>query len=187
MNWLEWVGTVLGLINVALIVRRSVWNYPFGIAMVIVYFFVFAEAKLYSDAILQVFFLLIQVYGWWNWTVAIRDTGDLPVGPLRTWQRVAWGAGTVLAGVVWGWGMARWTDAAAPFADAFVAGASVAAQILLARRRIETWVLWILVDIVAIALYVSRDLMATAGLYAVFLVLSVIGLHSWYKAMGRSR
>src|SRR4029453_19570025 len=67
MGGIEVAAALLGIINVVLVVRRSVWNYPFGIAMVALYFFVFWDAKLYSDALLQIFFLLIQVYGWWAW------------------------------------------------------------------------------------------------------------------------
>ena len=76
MGGIEIAAALLGVINVLLVVRRSVWNYPFGIAMVSLYFFVFRDAKLYSDALLQIFFLLIQLYGWWAWTRA-----------LHTWRR----------------------------------------------------------------------------------------------------
>jgi len=79
--------------------------------------------------------------------------------------------------------MARYTDAAAPLVDAAVAGMSIAAQILMARRRIENWVLWILVDALAIGLYASRGLYATSGLYAIFLLLSIAGLIGWSRAL----
>ena len=76
MNWIEWVAAALGVVNVALVVRRSVWNYPFGLAMVSLYFVVFAEARLYSDALLQVFFFVVQLYGWHNWLRAKQAAGD---------------------------------------------------------------------------------------------------------------
>lgn len=183
MNQLEWVASALGLINVALVVRRSVWNYPFGIAMVSLYFFVFFEARLYSDALLQIFFFVVQLYGWRNWLRARRRTGEVPVLRLSLRERLLWTAGIVAASTVWGLGMARFTDAAAPLVDAFIAGASIAAQLLMAQRRIENWVLWILVDIVAIGLYASRDLIWTSGLYVVFLLLSIVGLIDWRRAL----
>jgi nicotinamide mononucleotide transporter len=180
---LEWVAAALGLVNVALVVRRSVWNYPFGLAMVSLYFFVFYEAKLYSDALLQIFFFVVQLYGWWNWVQAKKGAGEVPVALMNGRERLLWGGGTLAASLLWGFGMARFTDAAAPIVDAFVAGASISAQILMARRRIENWLLWILVDIVAIGLYASRGLMWTSGLYVVFLLLSVAGLVGWRRAL----
>jgi len=109
--------------------------------------------------------------------------GEVPVAVLTVRARLFWIAGTAAASLVWGLGMARYTDAAAPLIDAAVAGASIAAQILMARRRIENWVLWIAVDAVAIGLYASRDLYATSALYALFLLLSILGLISWRRAL----
>jgi len=184
MNALEWVAAALGLVNVALVVRRSVWNYPFGLAMVSLYLFVFFEAKLYSDALLQIFFFVVQIYGWRNWVEAKRAAaGDIPVLVLTIRARLGWIAGIAVASTIWGLGMARYTDAAAPLVDAAVAGMSIAAQILMARRRIENWVLWILVDALAIGLYASRGLYATSGLYAIFLLLSIAGLIGWSRAL----
>jgi nicotinamide mononucleotide transporter len=98
-------------------------------------------------------------------------------------ERVIWTAATIAASLVWGLGMARYTNAAAPVVDAFIAGFSISAQILMARRRIENWVLWILVDIVAVGLYFSRHLYPTSALYLLFLLLSVAGLVGWRRAL----
>jgi len=183
MSLLEWLAAGLGVINVFLVVRRSVWNYPFGLVMVALYFFVFAEAKLYSDALLQIFFFVVQLYGWANWVRARSQAGEVPVGRLSARERILWALGTVIASLAWGLLMARYTDAARPIVDAFVAGTSISAQMLMARRKIENWVLWILVDIVAIGLYASRDLYATSALYFLFLLLSIAGLVGWRRAL----
>lgn len=183
MSELEWVAAGLGVINVFLVVRRSVWNYPFGLAMVALYFFVFFEARLYSDALLQIFFFIVQVYGWVNWVRARTAAGEVPVGRLTPRERIFWVAGTALASLVWGLGMARYTDAAAPVIDAFIAGTSISAQILMARRRIENWAAWILVDLVAVGLYFSRGLHPTSALYFLFLLLSIAGLIGWRRAL----
>lgn len=182
MNWLEWVAAGLGVITVALVVRRSIWNYPFALAMVSLYFFVFFEAKLYSDALLQIFFFAVNLYGWRHWLQAKRAAGEIRVATLSDGERVGWAAATATASILWGLGMARFTDAAAPMWDAAIAGMSIAAQILQARRRIECWVLWIVVDVIAIGLFWSRDLQYTSGLYALFLVLSIAGLIDWRRA-----
>lgn len=181
MSSVEIVAALLGVVNVLLVVRRSVWNYPFGLAMVTLYFFIFQDAKLYSDALLQIFFFVINVFGWWNWSRADKVDDRVAVGIMNNRARALWLGGMIAAVLAWGTLMARFTDAAAPFPDAAVAGISVAAQILLTLRRVESWILWIAVDVLAIGLFASRGLHVTAGLYVIFLVLAVAGLVEWRK------
>ncbi|WDA41896.1 nicotinamide riboside transporter PnuC [Erythrobacter sp. BLCC-B19] len=182
MNPLEIIAVVLGLANVGLLVRRSIWNYPFGLAMVALYFVIFAEARLYGEAGLQVFFFVVQGWGWWLWARA----GGLAQMVAVEWMgwRARMVAITLVAGssLSIGWAMARYTDAALPFADATIAGASVVAQVLLALRRVENWGLWIAIDVLSVGVYVNRELYLTAGLYVVFLVMAVAGLREWAKA-----
>lgn len=181
-NPLEWVAVLLGIANIILLVRRSIWNFPVGIVMVLLYFEIFREARLYSDMLLQIFFLLVQLWGWIVWQRAGGMEGPIRVQRLSNGERAAWLVGTIVATLVWGWGMHRFTDAAAPWWDAAVAMGSVASQILLTRRAIENWVGWILVDAFAISLYANRGLGLTAGLYVLFLILSIVGLVQWLRA-----
>ena len=190
MNPLELIAAALGVANIVLLVRRSVWNYPFGMAMVALYAFVFWEAKLYSEAGLQIFFFAMQGWGWYLWFEAggsggrddrIGD-GRVPVRWLDWPSRVVWLMVTAGLSLNLGWAMDRFTDAAVPYADSAISGASVAAQILLATRRVENWALWIVIDIGAIALYASRGLYPTMALYVVFLAFSVVGLKEWIAA-----
>ena len=182
MSLLEAIAAALGVVTILLVIRRSLWNYPFGLAMVALYFFVFLEAKLYSDALLQIFFLVVQLYGWWAWTRAERaPDAAVAVGFLDNRARLAWMAGVAIAAGLWGSLMASLTDASAPFADGAVAIASVAAQLLQSRRRVECWALWIAVDLVAIPLFLSRGLMITAALYTLFLGLAIVGLLEWRR------
>jgi len=181
MGGIEVAAALLGVINVLLVVRRSVWNYPFGIAMVALYFLVFWHARLYSDSLLQIFFLLIQLYGWWAWLRAAEVDHGVAVEWMGGKTRARWAIGTLLAIVIWGSGMARFTDAAAPMADATIAGLSVSAQILQSLRKVESWVLWVTVDAVAVGLFAWRGLAVTSALYALFFVLAVIGLREWRR------
>lgn len=181
---MEWAAAALGLANIILVARRSLWNYPFALAMVTLYFFVFFEAKLYSDALLQIFFVIINLYGWWHWLQARKgDDGGILVEQLGHGARLLWIIGTTIA--IFGWGslMGRFTDAAAPFADATVAGMSVAAQILQSQRKVESWMLWIAVDAIATGLFWSRGLIATSVLYAIFFIIALWGLTSWRRTM----
>jgi len=186
MNTVEWIAAALGLANIALLVRRSVWNYPFGMAMVALYVAVFFEAKLYGEAGLQVFFFVAQGWSWVLWLRAAKTGGEgddrVPVRLLSNFSRVVWLTATAALALNLGWVMHRFTDASLPYADTAIAEASIAAQILLAFRRIENWVLWIAVDIASIAVYVHKDLWATAGLYVVFLLMSVLALREWIVA-----
>lgn len=181
MSSVEWIAALLGVVNVALVVRRSIWNYPFGLAMVTLYFFVFWDAKLYSDDLLQIFFFAINIYGWWNWSRAEKVDDGVAVERMGSRSRGLWLLGTVAAVLLWGTLMARFTDAAAPFPDATVAGISVAAQLLQSMRRVESWILWIVVDVLAFGLFASRGLYPTTALYALFLGLAVTGLVQWKR------
>jgi nicotinamide mononucleotide transporter len=185
MSPIEIAAFVLGLVNVTLIVRRSLWNYPFGLLMVALYGWIFFGAKLYSDAILQVFFFVVQVYGWGNWSRSAATLGEVRVERMSFAARVRWLAGSMAAIAIWGWGMHRFTDAAFPWWDAAVAMLSVAAQILMSRRLIENWALWIAVDVLAIGLYAAKDLWLTALLYAIFLFLAIWGLIGWHATERR--
>ena len=184
---IEYAAALLGLINIALLIFRNVWNFPFGMAMVALYILVFYEEKLYAEAGLQVFFFLAQGWGWWLWLRVGGDDDRVPVRWLGGWGRAVWFTVTAALSLNLGWVMHRFTDAVLPYADAAIAGASVAAQILLAFRRIENWIIWIAIDIASIALYLNRGLYPTAGLYGGFLVMSLFGLKEWIDAERRER
>jgi nicotinamide mononucleotide transporter len=179
---LEIIAVALGLANVGLLVRRSIWNYPFGMAMVALYFVIFRDARLYGEAALQVFFFVVQGWGWYLWA----RVGGMAQMVQVTWMgwpaRAAALALVALSALGIGWAMARYTNAALPYADAAIAGASVVAQVLLAMRRVENWALWIVIDVVSVWVYIERELYLTAGLYVAFLVLATVGLIAWTKA-----
>lgn len=184
---IEWIAAALGVINIGLLIFRSVWNYPFGIAMVALYVFVFLEKRLYAESALQVFFILAQLWGWYLWVKIGGEDDRVPVRWLDNLSRTAWLLVTAALSINLGWALHSFTNAAMPYADAGIAGASVAAQILLAYRRIENWLLWIAIDVAAVLLYIDRGLYPTAGLYGGFLVLSLIGLKEWIAAERRAR
>jgi len=182
VSLIEWIAVACGLANVLLIIRRSIWNYPFGFAMVVLYFFIFWQFKLYSEAFLQVYFFVIQFYGLWNWLQGQAQDGRVLVATLPRKTFAVYMAITVVAWILISGAMDKFTDAAAPRWDAAVAALSVVAQFLMSRRHLESWLLWIAVDILAIGLFFTRDLVPTAALYAVFLVLAITGYLQWRNA-----
>ncbi|TPG42468.1 nicotinamide riboside transporter PnuC [Sphingomonas koreensis] len=182
MSPIETIAFVLGVINIVLLVRRSIWNYPFALAMVALYARVFFEAKLYSDALLQLFFFVVNLYGWWQWRAAARRAGDIRIEVMSGAARIGWAIGCFVGVFAWGWLMHRFTEASYPWWDAGVAIVSIAAQIMLARRWLENWLLWIAVDAVSIGLYAAKGLWLTMVLYGVFLVLAMWGWRDWRRA-----
>lgn len=187
VNLVEVVAALLVVVNVALVARRSVWNYPFGILAVTLYGWVFLGARLYSDALLQLFFLVLNVYGWWNWQRNREETGTVIVLSLSGTARFAWVLG--IAAATWGWGtlMHRYTDAALPWWDAGVAISSVAAQVMMARRHWENWLLWIAVDVASVGLYSAKELWPTTVVYSLLTGLALWGLSDWLRARSIQR
>ncbi len=181
----EIAGTVLGVIGVALMIRQNIWGWPVGLVQVAVYAWVFHEAKLYSDAILQVCFFVIQGYGWWHWLrgkhTAARS--DLPVTQLGAAAIAGWVAVGALVTAGWGTYMHRTTDAALPYWDAFILGFSLIAQWLQARKKLENWAGWVVVNTVAIGVFWAKDLRLTAGLYVIFWLMALWGWREWRQTM----
>jgi nicotinamide mononucleotide transporter len=183
MTALEGVAAVLLLINVWLAAKRSVWNYAFALAAVSVYLVIFYDARLYSDAALQLIFIALNLYGILNWRRAADEAG-VPVGWMSGAARAGWVAAMIALWFAWSSGMHALTDAAAPFADGAILVMSVAAQWLMARRRVESWWLWVAVDLVAVPLYMSRGLYVTGGVYLLLLIIAVQGWLEWRDAAG---
>lgn len=182
LKTLEWLAAALGVINIALLIFRSQWNFAFAIASVSLYVFIFFESRLYAESGLQVFFILANIWGWIVWRRSLggaEDDSRIEVRWLDWRSRVVWLTVTAALSLNLGWLMHKYTNAAMPFADSAIAGASVAAQILLGYRRIENWVLWIAIDVAAVLLYIDRGLYPTAGLYGGMLVMSLFGLKEW--------
>ena len=187
MSALEGIATALGILCVGLGVARSVWTFPTAIGSVLLVGVVVLRQRLYSDALLQLFFAAANLYGWWNWARARAETGAVAVASLSAGERGGWLLAIGAAALIWGAGMRYGTDAAYPWWDAVIAAASVAAQLMLGRRAWENWVLWIAVDLLAIPLYLAKGLWMLAGLYAVYLLLSAWGLRDWTRALRRGR
>ncbi|KQT32772.1 nicotinamide mononucleotide transporter [Sphingomonas sp. Leaf412] len=186
MTVMEWIAALLGVACVALAAMRSVWTFPTAIGSVVLVGVVVFDARLYSDALLQGFFVAANLYGWAGWRAARARDGEIAVGWMTPASRAAWAIGIVAAALLWGGAMQRWTDASYPWWDAAIAAGSVAAQVLMARRRIENWALWIAVDLASIPLYLAKGLSMLAALYVVYLALAIAGLVGWSRPRARS-
>lgn len=182
-SWLDQVNLVLGVIGVWLMIKRSLWAFPIGLVAVGVQGVLFFQTKFYADATQQVFFFVALGWGWWHW---VRDKGaapELPVSVMSWRARSMTLAICAVAVAVWALGLERWTDAVMPWRDAFIAVFGIAGQVLQSRKVIENWPVWVVVNTVAIASYWKADLAYTAFLYAIYLILAVVGWREWRRAM----
>lgn len=183
MTGVEIFAAICGLVAVWLTTRQHILNWPIGLIQVSLYIFVFYEAKLYSDMILHVVYVGLQVFGWYNWLHGGTDRGELQVSRMTTTQRVATMILIICVTGIWGYLMGRYTDAHMVYPDAFIAVASLSSQWLLTKKKLESWYGWIIVDIVAVIVYALKDLTVTAILYAVFLGLAFLGARQWRRSI----
>ncbi len=172
----------LGVVGVMLMIRRSLWAFPVGLLAVTVQAVLFYRIHFPADALLQVFFFVTLAWGWWHW---VKDKGAAPELPvarltLRGWLVTLGGAGVGTA--LWALEIGPLLGATMPWRDAFIAAFSVAAQVLQARKQLENWPLWIVVNIVAVTSYWEAAQAFTAFLYLLYLGLAVAGWIGWWRA-----
>lgn len=179
---LDQINLVLGVTGVWLMIRRSLWAFPVGLAAVTVQGVLFFRTRIYADAVLQVFFFVTLAWGWWHWVKHAGKAKELPVTQLGVTGRVIVVVTASITTVVWALALRRWTDAVIPWRDAFIAAFSVVAQVLQSRKQVEAWPLWVVVNLVAIPAYWSASLAYSAFLYLIYLVLALAGWRAWHRA-----
>lgn len=183
MDWIEIVGFVTGAACVWLAAREHVANFPVGLVNTALFLVLFWQTGIYANAGLQVLYLVLGVLGWYWWLRGGRDGGALVVrrAPALAWLVGAIGvvAGTAGLTVVLG----TWTDSATPFLDALTTATSVVAQVMLDRKWIGSWAVWIVTDVLLVGLFASQGLVLTAVLYVVYLGICVMGLRHWRSVL----
>ena len=178
---MEIAGMITTVLGIWLSTKRLLICWPVVLAADILYLAVFYQARLFSDALLQVFFVAFTLYGWWHWWRGVVAEGEVRVEPLdaRGWiiGLVAGAVGAVLLGAL----MVR-IGAALPHLDAALTSYSLVASWWQARKHIANWWLWIAVDVIYVGEYLYKDLRATAVLYAGLVLLAALGLRDWKRA-----
>jgi nicotinamide mononucleotide transporter len=180
---LELMSFVLSVITVVLNIRQNHWAWLFAILSSGAYAFVFFDAKLYGDMMLQYVFITVSLWGWYQWRHGGDQHGELRVSrlsPRGTWWCAA---GWLGAFVVLALFLKHYTDTDVPYIDGFLTAGSLIGQLLLSRKKLENWHVWIAVDVLYVGLYCFKGLVLTAVLYAVFIVLAAIGLRTWKRAL----
>ena len=181
---LEPVAVALAVAYLLLAARESLWCWACALCSSLIYVWIFFDVRLLMESVLNIFYAVMAVVGWWQWRGRASQTGaaqPVQIHCLRWQQHVLLLTGMLLLALVNGWFMERYTDAVWPFADSFTTWASVLTTVLVIRKVLENWLYWIGIDSIALYLYVDRGLYLTALLFAAYLVICVFGFLHWRR------
>lgn len=181
----ELLAAVLGIAAVFLATRQNVWNWPLGIVNFVLYIVIFYQAKLYAQVGLQVVYIVLAIYGWWNWRHGGVDRGELRVSRVRSREAILLLLGFAVATPALALVLARATDASLPLADSALTAASLVAQYMMTRKYVECWLVWLVADLAYVTVFIHQALWPTVGLYLVFCVLAVMGWRDWRTSLRR--
>jgi nicotinamide mononucleotide transporter len=180
ITWLEIVAVVLSIAMVWCNLRVNVTGWPLAIVASALYGVLFASSRLYGEAALQVLFIVVAFWGWWQWLRGRGGDGQVLRVHRMSVRQIGWVTGLTLA--AWpllGLALRRYTDSDVPYLDALPTAGSVAGQFLLGRKLIENWLVWLAVNVFSVGLFAVKGLWLTTLLYAVFALLSVAGWRAW--------
>ncbi|MEO8086749.1 MAG: nicotinamide riboside transporter PnuC [Bacteroidota bacterium] len=178
----ELFGSFFGIAGVYLTVKKNIWCFPTGLANVALYGILFFNERLYADAILQIFYLILLVFGWTQWKKSSQQTHFIATGIEKEFWiilAIICIGSTMLLGTVF----KNYTDASLPYLDSLLTSMSFIAQWMVAKKKLENWLVWIVADIVYVGMYIYKELYLTAGLYFVFIILAFIGYQEWKKKL----
>lgn len=189
ISYVELIGTLFGLLSVYFASRANIINWATGIINELFLFILFFQVQLYADMFLQVYFFVVTLYGWYNWKQKPKQNSITSTeSKTKIWLASAIIVGTIIAGFLFAnihLYLPQYfkTEAAFPYVDSFVMVLSIIATVLLAQKKIETWYLWIVVDIVCVFLFFKKGIAFLALEYLVFLGLATYGLLNWKKQL----
>lgn len=194
MSYLEFFGTLAGFVAVFLASRANIWSWPIGLINVTLFFFLFYQVQLYPDMFLQVFFFVTNLMGWWRWTHPRPGEEDrkneLRVSYMKTPQLILLSLSGLAATFAVGSLASRLHEwfpvvfnmpSAFPYLDSFVTVMSIITTFLMIQKKIESWIIWIIVDVVATYMYFAKGIKFVGFEYLVFCFIAAYGLFNWVK------
>ena len=180
---LEVVAVVLAIAYLLLAIRQNIWCWYCAAASTAIYIWLFFDARLYMESVLNVFYFVMAVYGWMIWNGGRDATHELPV---VSWPFVIHGTAiliVVLFSVINGYLLSRFSDAAFPYIDSLTTWSAIWATFLVARKVLENWWYWLVIDVASIFIYMARDLQLTSLLFVIYVIMIPFGLISWTRSM----
>lgn len=179
-SWLEIIGVITGLLCVYLAAKNKILNWPFAIISVGIYIFIFFNSHLYADMGLQVYFMAMNIYGWYYWSHKPANEQKTPVVLITKKEIILSIIGVLVFTYILG-SILKYTPASYPYIDSFCAACSLIAQVLLARKVLENWLIWVFVDVIYVGVYIFKALDLTALMYAIYVAIALMGYIDWKK------
>jgi nicotinamide mononucleotide transporter len=187
-TWFEFVAVILGIASVWYARRENILVYPTGIVSVVIYVFICFNARLYADAGINFFYFVVSVYGWYNWTRKDSQDDLLKISVNNRFQQwtgiaITFASYWLILGMIWLFNredtayMMSWV----PWVDSFTTAIFLVGMLLMAKKKVENWVYWIIGDIVSIPMYFMKGLVFTSFQYLIFLILAILGLIEWRR------
>ncbi len=179
----ELIAVLLAIAYLLLAIRQSIWCWYCAAASTAIYVWLFVDAKLYMESLLNAFYFVMAIYGWHVWTSGRTEDHQRPVvtWPWRT--HVIAVAVIAIASTLSGFLLQRFSDAAFPYIDSLTTWSAIWATFLVARKVLENWWYWLVIDLASIFIYLARDLELTALLFAAYVMMIPFGLFSWWRSM----
>ena len=184
-NWVEIFGAIAGIAYIYLSIKENILLWPVGLITTIVYIYVFFVSKFYADMSLQVYYIVISIYGWYFWLRGKKNQKNDSLQISKTPMKLALIliAVTFVLFVAISQILVNFTDSPVPYWDAFTTSVSIVATWMLAKKYLEHWLIWIIVDIVSAILYFWKGLYPTVVLFAVYTIMAVVGYYQWRKSL----
>ena len=183
-NWLESTAFIFAILYLILAVKQNILCWTAGIISSVLYFFIMQKAGLYMEAYLQVFYVVMGIYGWSQWSASNASNPSFIVNTWSKYQHMITISIILVLSLLSGFLLERYTDAALPFLDALVSWGAVVATYMVAKKLLENWIYWFVIDATSIFLFIERDLWLSAILFATYLVIIFFGYQSWNKVRG---
>ena len=179
--WMEALAVILAIIYLLLAVKQDIRCWYAAIFSSSLYFFIMYSAGLYMEAILQIFYIAMAFYGWSQWRNTVEGNTDLVVRTWKSSQHIKVISSVLIMTLISGWALKEYTNAALPFLDGLTTWGAIVATYMVAKRLLENWIYWFVIDSVSIFLFVSRGLYLTSFLFFVYLIIIYFGYKSWTK------
>ena len=183
-NWLEITAVIFAILYLILAVKQNILCWIAGIISSVLYFFIMQKAGLYMEAYLQVFYVVMGIYGWSQWSASNASNPSFIVNTWSKYQHMITISIILVLSLLSGFLLERYTNAALPFLDALVSWGAVVATYMVAKKLLENWIYWFVIDATSIFLFIERDLWLSAILFATYLVIIFFGYQSWKKVRG---
>lgn len=185
-HYFELIAAALGFVAIFLQIKQNVWYWLVSIVMVSMYIYIYIDARLYADMSLQVYYLGISFYGWHLWLFGRKvnnHKSGLNVTESTIKLRIILAIISVVLFIIIGWFLSQFTNSDLPYWDSFTTSLSFVATWMLARKKLENWLIWIVVDAVSVGIYIYKELYPTAVLFAFLSILAVVGYQKWKSNM----